>query len=331
MPSPLPKNEELSHVLRNKIIFLVFAAIVITIAGAAVINSNGLKPDIPTEIVGNGLKPNIPTAITLQVKDYSAKGDGVTDDTTAIQNAIDDTYAKGGGTVFIPDGTYLVNPDVSINMKNNTRLNLSDNAALQATATSSTTNAVVKIKNITDVEVVGGKIIGDRVTHTGTKGEWGMGIELDDSSNISISNISISNCWGDGIYAGSNSESGYNSNVIIENFKIDNCRRNGISIISVKGLTINNGVISNTNGTDPQCGIDLEPNYVTEYMQNVLIENVQSVNNAEYGLLFGYDIYRKSTIPSDVTVKNFVAAGNGAGTYNDWKHYVDRYCHITIN
>jgi hypothetical protein len=39
---------------------------------------------------------------------YNAKGNGVTDDTIAFQSAIDATYAVGGGTVFIPPGTYLL-------------------------------------------------------------------------------------------------------------------------------------------------------------------------------------------------------------------------------
>ena len=51
---------------------------------------------------------------TVSVKDFGAVGDGVTDDTAAIQAAIDYTTlissvdAKGG-KVFLPEGTYLVN------------------------------------------------------------------------------------------------------------------------------------------------------------------------------------------------------------------------------
>ena len=42
------------------------------------------------------------------VKDYGAAGDGATDDTAAIYQAISDVSAQGGGTVFVPYGTYLV-------------------------------------------------------------------------------------------------------------------------------------------------------------------------------------------------------------------------------
>lgn len=45
--------------------------------------------------------------IATNVKSFGAKGDGVTDDTLAIQNAIDEVSARGGGFVKIPAGTFI--------------------------------------------------------------------------------------------------------------------------------------------------------------------------------------------------------------------------------
>jgi polygalacturonase len=44
----------------------------------------------------------------VNVKDYGAKGDGVSDDVNAFQAAEDFVAAKGGGTVYVPSGVYIV-------------------------------------------------------------------------------------------------------------------------------------------------------------------------------------------------------------------------------
>lgn len=47
----------------------------------------------------------------VSVKDYGAKGDGVTDDTAAIQAAI---TANAGKTIWFPSGTYLVSSGIVV-------------------------------------------------------------------------------------------------------------------------------------------------------------------------------------------------------------------------
>jgi len=51
------------------------------------------------------------TALTVNVKDapYNATGDGSTDDTVAIQSAVNAVIAAGSaGTIYFPEGTYII-------------------------------------------------------------------------------------------------------------------------------------------------------------------------------------------------------------------------------
>jgi Pectate lyase superfamily protein/Calx-beta domain len=52
----------------------------------------------------------------VNVRDFGAVGDGIADDTQAIQRAIDATYSRGGGVVVFSPGTYVV---TSVDIKSN--------------------------------------------------------------------------------------------------------------------------------------------------------------------------------------------------------------------
>lgn len=75
-----------------------------------------------TATVGAGLDDNlrqiqatIKTSLghIVSVKDYGAVGDGTTDDTTAIENAITAVKTAGGGTVSFPVGSYKCNLSIT--------------------------------------------------------------------------------------------------------------------------------------------------------------------------------------------------------------------------
>ncbi len=51
---------------------------------------------------------------TVDVKDFGATGDGVTDDTVAVQNAID-SLAATGGVVHFPPGEYRIARNIGVN------------------------------------------------------------------------------------------------------------------------------------------------------------------------------------------------------------------------
>lgn len=61
----------------------------------------------PAQILGNISKVN--NLKIYNVLDYSATGNGSTDDSTAIQNAINAAGTAGGGIIYFPPGTYCCN------------------------------------------------------------------------------------------------------------------------------------------------------------------------------------------------------------------------------
>lgn len=267
----------------------------------------------------------------VNVLDCGATGDDDTDDTAAIQKAADDVYAAGGGRVLVPDGVYIIDAVKSIRLNSNTQLQLSPQAVLQAAPNNNANYALIRIFDADNVEVVGGKIIGERNYHTGESGEWGHGISVLGSSAVRIADIAISDCWGDGIYIGSSEEQNFCGDVIIEEFEIRNCRRNGITVISGRLVTIRDGMISDTDGTDPQSAICLEPNSIDEYLEDILIDNVQANNSTKYGLLFGLGRYVDTSHNVSVILRDFTSVNHGQAAFNDFSSFDLPQSQLSIN
>lgn len=93
--------------IRNRVLF----ALLILCTSITYGSSKGLKQNV--RMVGNPI--NYPKWVPLlNVKDYGAVGDGKTDDTNAIQKAIQSK--KGSRQLYFPQGVYLVSkPLVSLN------------------------------------------------------------------------------------------------------------------------------------------------------------------------------------------------------------------------
>ena len=219
------------------------------------------------------------STLVINVKDKGAKGDGETDDTASIQAAIDEVGGTGG-TVFVPDGTYMVDTVKNrLALKSDMTLKLSKDATLEAIPNDSIKYSVLLISGVSNVTVIGGTLEGEREEHKGNAGQGGMGIRIDRGAHhITISGVIAKKMWGDGFYVQSATD------VKLCSVIADNNRRQGLSIIEVDGLLVLNSTFKNTGGTRPSAGIDFEPDRPAQQIANVRIEGSQFVDNTGAGI-----------------------------------------------
>lgn len=242
------------------------------------------------------------TASAVNAKQFKAAGDGVQDDTAALQAAVDATPA--GGTLFIPAGNYLVAvdraPNKGIALKSNMTLVIDPHATLKAMPTKEGTYSVLKVWNASNVQVWGGTLAGERDQHQGTGGEWGMGIDIRDSSHVKIFGTVARDTWGDGFYLGGKT----NSDVQFCGVIADHNRRNGLSIVAGDGVSIVGSRFVNTAGTPPQAGVDVEPD-ANQSTQNITIDSSVFLNNVGQGIAFTTSCEKCGAVN-----RNNVARGN---------------------
>ena len=150
----------------------------------------------------------------FSVKDYGARGDGLTPETKAIEAAIEAASKSGGGTVFFPAGTYL---SFTIHLKSNITLNLDNGAVLEAADVtkygtgydpaepnpwdmyqdfghSHWRNSLIFGENLQNIAITGqGMIYGNGLTREGrrTPGLANKAIALKLCRNVMIRDISI--------------------------------------------------------------------------------------------------------------------------------------------
>lgn len=244
-------------------------------------NANGFDyiqvPDSIVNIIQFD-KPKIQLVEALKYlpKNHSKSGD--VDYTVELQRAIDEN-----SSVILPNFQILIN-DKGLHLRSNSSIFFQEKSKLLLSASSKTNYGILNAVNISNAFIYNPHLYGDRDIHIGYKGEWGMGINILGSSKINIYNPYIEKCWGDGIYIGG-TDNVSSSEIEIKGGVIDNNRRNGISIVSGYDILLEHIVLSNTNGTLPMAGIDLEPNGNTDSLNNIKLNNITSFNNAMEGFL----------------------------------------------
>ena len=230
--------------------------------------------------------PPPPSTLVVNVKDKGAKGDGKTDDTKAIQAAIEAAAGTKSSTVLVPAGTYMVDVDYkrTLKLKSDMTLKLAPGATLKAFPTDQPRYAMLWIKDVSNVWVIGGTFYGERDQHKGKGGQYGYGIRIGgsgehDTKHITVIGVTAKKMWADGFNV-------FNAtDVRFCSVTADANRRQGMSVAQADGLLVANSVFKNTSGTRPSAGIDLEPAQPEQHIRNVRILESKFINNTGAGII----------------------------------------------
>lgn len=189
----------------------------------------------------------VPSGRIINVQDFGARGDARTDDTAAIQTAIDSVTGSGGGTVRFPAGTYLVSRSESSAVA----VSLRSGVLLKGAGH----NSVLKLRegsgghlvNITRAKNCGMRNLildGNRDQQPST----GHGLRSGGVDGLSLENIIVRNAFHYGIGL----QAGENRNVLIRDVLIHDCGGDGIDI---KNKASSDGIVRIENVTVRRWGL----------------------------------------------------------------------------
>lgn len=216
----------------------------------------------------------------FNVQNFGAKGDGITDDTAAIQNAIDAAAAAGGGQVYMPTGTYIVSGGEE---PSDGCLMLKSNVYLYGDGMGATT---VKVADGSDTKITG--VI--RSAYGEQTHDFGVSnLTIDGNRDNTTGKI---DGWFNGYIPG---EAGYDSNVTLDSVEIKDCSGYGFDPHEQTVNMVIKNSVSHGNGLD---------GFVADFLSDSTFENNVAYDNDRHG-------FNIVTSTHDFTLTNNVAYNNG--------------------
>ncbi|MDF2725579.1 MAG: algE1 [Paenibacillus sp.] len=282
------------------------------------------------QVVQQAVYENDPNPMRIySVKEYGAVGDGITDDTAAIQAAIDAAGIAGGGVVFLPPGTYSVKRSSPARSYNYSLLIKESNVTVEGSGMGASILKMADGENGTVLRTVinnqsidgplAKALSNVRIANLTIDGNWsnvtwagptGMessgiydqnGLTLSTTSNSKVENVHIKNIAQDGLSGGSN------RNLTIVNSIVEHTGKNNIAMFQSTGVKVINNTLRNANDS-PDGGVS-KPYYNT--------------SSAKYSsIAFAYSpvvAYTGTTKNFSLAVGNRIETSTGRGISADYQ------------
>jgi hypothetical protein len=245
---------------------------------------------------------------SVSVKDFGAVGDGVTNDTVAVQLAIN-SNAKA---VYFPNGTYLCSQITLVSGQTlygdgaASVIKYNSGAALLYGLSASAGTYLEDIC-IRDLKLLG-------IVATSGFSEFIHNINVNGVRNFVVENCQIVGFQGDGIYLGANTDNTrHNFNVRISGCVIDGVNkdnRNGVSVIDGTNVRIEGNTFQNITRSSMPGPVDIEPNNVANVLLDIsVVGNTFRNSDGANGMVSVVIASTLTTPPSGFVISNNTMAG----------------------
>jgi parallel beta-helix repeat protein len=244
------------------------------------------------------------SAWNVPVDQFGARGDGVADDTAAIQAALN-ASVPGGSVSFTPGKRYRIAGTLTgLVPKSDTRVILRG-ATLLGEDQPGGRCRIFTISGKSRIKLSGGTFLGRR---TGMA-SWSIAVHVSDSTDIVVEDAVFRDFDTDALAV--TGDLGCRR-VTIRRCRVSNAGRSGMSLISGSDITVEDSLFEGSQNADtnmPRAGLEAEPN-TDNSLSRVTVARCHFRNNQGSGLFFQVGHGRSVT---DVTLVDNVAQNNGVG------------------
>ncbi|MGL5806073.1 MAG: glycosyl hydrolase family 28-related protein, partial [Xenococcaceae cyanobacterium] len=223
----------------------------------------------------------------INIRDYGAKGNGTSDDTEAIRQAVKTNF-NSDRTILFPAGTYLVSDTIAWGDKNRqssltwqgegfgkTIIKLKDNS--KAFSNLQQPHSLIEINDKETAsdraKAVGKNYLFDLSLNIGKNNPGAIGINFNNSENGAIENVAIvseDKKGAVGLYLGNNFASGLVKNLTIKGFDV-----------AISGGTTTNSITLENLLLEKQNRVGIENKYLSLAIRRLLsINSVPAVSNS---------------------------------------------------